>query len=89
MRRIAYHRSFLKHFKSRISPKPALQKRFYERLALFMGDPTNPTLEDHPLKGDRAEYRSFSVAGDVRITYKIESEVIRLYDIGSHNQVYR
>lgn len=82
------HKNFRKHFKSRILQNKKLVARFQERLEQFIENPQNPILKDHQLTGDMKEYRAFSVAGDVRVCYKIYGITIELYDIGSHNQVY-
>jgi addiction module RelE/StbE family toxin len=86
--RVEYHRQFVKHFNKRVAPHPKLVAKFEERLRLKVSNPTNPVLKDHQLIGKKSEYRAFSVTGDVRVVYKIEGEVVRLYDIGTHNQVY-
>lgn len=86
--KIDRHGQFVKHFKKRILPHPKLVIRFEKRLRLFFADPTNPLLKDHLLKGNKKNYRSFSIAGDIRVVYKIKGKTIQLYDIGSHNQVY-
>ena len=85
---IAYHQQFAKHFKRRILPQPKLVAKFKQRLKLLLTDPKNPLLADHPLKGKKKEYRSFSVTGDIRVVYKIKNDTLQLYDIGTHNQVY-
>ena len=86
--KLRYHKNFLKSFKLRIEPKVALSKRLSSRLKLFMEDSTDPILKDHRLRGEKSEYRSFSVTGDIRVVYKIVKDEIWLYDVGSHNQVY-
>jgi len=86
--KIEYHRQFLKHFKKRIAPHSQLVSKFEERLRLKMTDPKNPVLHDHQLLGSKSEYRSFSVTGDTRVVYRVEGDVLRLYDIGTHAQVY-
>lgn len=86
--KIARHSQFKKHFKKRILPYPKLVTRFRQRLRLFIDDPANPFLKDHSLKGEKKDYRSFSVAGNIRVVYKIKGKVLQLYDIGTHNQVY-
>ncbi|MCJ7739703.1 type II toxin-antitoxin system YafQ family toxin [Candidatus Microgenomates bacterium] len=87
--KIYYHRRFLKHYKKRIFPSSSLSKRFSERLSLFMVDSDNEILKDHPLTGDLEDYRAFSITGDIRAVYYIENNEIHLYDIGTHNQVYK
>lgn len=85
---VARHRIFLKNFKKRIIPYSNLVLKFEERLSLFLADPGSPVLKDHALVGEKSGYRAFSVTGDIRVVYKIEGDTLRLYDIGSHNQVY-
>lgn len=85
---INYHKNFIKYFKLRIEPNPALAKRFRERLNLFAQDRNNLTLKDHPLIGNKSGYRAFSITGDMRVVYKQFNEEVLLYDVGTHNQVY-
>lgn len=82
------HRLFLKNYRNRIIPYPTIDRRFEERLRLLLQDPKNPILKDHGLTGKKRTFRAFSITGDIRVIYRIEGEVIRLYDIGNHNQVY-
>jgi len=86
--RIEYHRRFKKNFQKRVAENYALSQKFEERLRLLLADRTNQVLYNHRLKGKRNEYWSFAITGDIRVIYKIEGGVLRLYDIGSHNQVY-
>jgi addiction module RelE/StbE family toxin len=86
--KIKYHRNFSKNFKKRISHNPKLVTQFQNQLNRFIQNPNNPILRDHKLVGKKAEFRAFSVSGDIRVVYKIIGDEIRLYDIGSHNQVY-
>ncbi len=86
---IVFHRQFLKYYKKRIKPHPKLVSKYSERLHLWEKDRTIPSLKDHQLKGNKAGYRSFWVAGDVRVVYKmVQPDTAEFYDIGSHNQVY-
>ena len=86
--RIARHKHFRKNFQKRILPYPSLVAKFEERLKLFLSDSLSPLLNDNQLTGDKRDYRPFSVTGNIRVVYKIEGDLLRLYDIGSHNQVY-
>lgn len=86
---IELHPHFKKSYKKRIASNPKFVKKTAERLKTFQEDSTNPTLKDHQLAGDKRNYRSFSIAGDIRIVYmKVNDEKVILLDIGSHNQVY-
>ncbi|MBI3577111.1 type II toxin-antitoxin system mRNA interferase toxin, RelE/StbE family [Candidatus Gottesmanbacteria bacterium] len=79
---------FQKHYKKRISRYPKLKKQFSERLSLFVKDPKHPLLYDHSLSGSKKSFRAFSMTGDIRVVYRIEGDIVRLYDVGTHNQVY-
>lgn len=85
---IKYHRRFLKNYRNRIAPDKKLANRFRQRLELRLKDPANAVIKDHRLTGKLKQYRSFSVTGDIRAVYQIEDDTLKLYDIGSHNQVY-
>lgn len=63
------HRIFDKHYEKRILTDPQLDAKFQERLKLFINDPKNPILNDHPLTGKKKEFRSFSVTGNTRVIY--------------------
>ena len=85
---ISYHKTFRKHFQKRINPHKSLVKKFEKRLNLFIKTPDDSQLQDHQLKGRKNRYRSFSITGDIRVVYKVEDRIIKLYDIGTHNQIY-
>ncbi len=82
------HKDFRKHFKTRILSNKSLVQKFNNRLSMFLENPQNPVLKDHQLTGGKKEFRSFWIAGDVRVLYKVDGDRIVLFDIGSHNQVY-
>jgi len=84
-----FHKKFKKNYKKRISPNPLLDKRFEERFNLFLKDPSNPILKDHPLTGKLKGLRAFWITGDIRVVYYIRYEIAYFVDIGTHNQVYR
>ncbi len=86
---IKYSKRFFKNFKSRIASSKALNKKAQERITLFANNPHSPLLKDHSLKGNKTGLRSFSITGDIRIIYQLESETIYFLDIGTHNQVYK
>jgi len=86
--KIEYHHQFLKHFRKRILPYSQLKKKFEERLRLRLEYPQSIILKDHRLLGRKSEYRAFSITGDMRVVYKIVGNVFRLYDVGTHSQVY-
>ncbi|MEK7561637.1 MAG: type II toxin-antitoxin system mRNA interferase toxin, RelE/StbE family [Patescibacteria group bacterium] len=89
MRTIERHKHFEKNFHTRIASDPKLVKQFEERLLLFIEGVSNYPVYDHSLGGKLTGKRAFSIAGDVRVVYKIVDGVCIFVDIGSHNQVYK
>lgn len=87
--KIEYGRLFKKHFKKRVPKESALEKRYIQRVEMFVINRSNPVLKDHKLTGKLKDFRSFSIKGDFRVVYKQESEdVVTFTDIGTHPQVY-
>ena len=66
-----------------------IKTRALERLDLLLVDEFNPQLGNHKLVGILAPFRSIDVTGDWRILYcKMSDEIILLYAIGTHSQLY-
>jgi addiction module RelE/StbE family toxin len=82
--------TYTERFKKNFNKLPVeIQNRFSERLEIFIQNPDYPLLRVHPLKGNLAGLRAFSITGDYRAIYfKIHKEAIEFVDIGTHNQVY-
>ena len=57
-------------------------------LRRFATDPRDPFLRTHKLKGELAEYWSFSVDEDLRVLFRWEGDVAFLVALGSHDEVY-
>lgn len=83
---IRLHKSFEKQFKKF---KPGVQKKTKERLGLFIDDPFNPLLDNHPLKGKYLDYRSINITGDIRAIFKLigDGECI-FVAIDTHSNLY-
>ena len=88
MREVQFHKRFWKRYaKLRAGEK----KRCKERLKLFCADPAHPMLEDHPLTGRLAGYRSINIGGDLRAQYEfLDTERTRVYFVrlGTHSELY-
>lgn len=84
--KVEYSSVFLKHFKKRLSS--SAKDKFYQRLYLFEENPKDPVLRDHKLMGEKANLRSFSVTGDIRVIYSIKGDTMYFVEIGTHNQIY-
>lgn len=86
MLKALYHKDFKKEFKKLSKNK---KERFAERFLIFLKNPTELILRDHPLVGDLYGKRAFSVTGDIRVIYQfLNKETVFLLRIGTHNQVY-
>lgn len=84
---ILFHRNFEKQYK-KLHNK--LQERVKERLALFLMDEFDPLLNNHPLQGRYAGYRSINIAGDIRALYKFYKPTIRIFiAIDTHGNLYK
>lgn len=88
MKPIRRHKTFEKHFLSRIAPNEKLVKQFEQRLGLFMQNVRDYPVDDHALIGNMKGLRAFSAGGDIRVVYRDVDEYYEFLDIGSHNQVY-
>jgi len=85
---ILYHRKFVKNYRKRIAPNQNLTNEFERRLKLFIENPHHPLLKNHKLTGKKSQYRAFWLTGDFRVVYEKIGSDVRLYDVGTHNQVY-
>ncbi|MBU1703450.1 type II toxin-antitoxin system mRNA interferase toxin, RelE/StbE family [Patescibacteria group bacterium] len=66
-----------------------IQEQFGVRIDLFIEDSSHPSLKVHPLKGNLAGLRAFSVSGDCRVIYRLlDRDSIELISIGTHSQIY-
>ena len=84
--KVRFHRNFEKLF-AKVPAK--VQKRFGERLAVFLADPFDESLRNHPLTGEWAGFRSINVTGDYRAIYKAVDESTVLFEaIGTHSKLY-
>ena len=87
--KIRYTKHFQKNFIKRIPAESSLDKRYLERVTLFLQNRNDPVLKNHKLSGKLTGYFAFSITGDIRVLYYFNSDdEITFIDIGSHNQVY-
>ncbi|MFA5020791.1 MAG: type II toxin-antitoxin system mRNA interferase toxin, RelE/StbE family [Patescibacteria group bacterium] len=82
---IRFAKQFKKHYQK--SP-PAIRQAFDGRLELFMADPNNFSLKNHPLKGDLFGKFTINVTGDWRAVYTVADGVIIFVALGTHSQLY-
>ena len=68
---------------------PKFQAQFDSRLRIFVDDPADSRLRNHPLKGALVGYWSIDINGDMRALYRREGEEIIIFGfIGTHSQLY-
>ena len=86
MIKVQEHRLF-KRYIYKLSAKQRIL--FVQRLEILCNNPKHPLLNIYRLKGELRDFYSFSLVGDLRVRFKwIDKNIIRLYKIGTHNQVY-
>jgi len=85
--KIRFHQNFDKQYKKLRS---AEKKKTLERLRVFLENPFDPLLDNHPLRGKYADYRSISITGDLRALYKFlgDNECIFVI-VDSHSNLYK
>jgi len=85
---VFYHRRFRKQY-CKLPIKN--RKKVKATIKAFQRNPHNPTLRNHPLKGNHYGERAISVTGDTRIVFIKERNYQRvtLLRVGSHAQVYK
>lgn len=63
--------------------------RFKSKIELFISNPFDKQLRNHPLKGKYLGYRSINITGDLRALYRIEGNTVTIFAfIGTHSQLY-
>lgn len=87
---VAFSSGFKRAYKKVIKKNPESEKRFWERLGLFINDPYNRALKTHKLSGNLSDLWSFSVEYDVRVIFYFleDDEKAVFVDIGRHDDVY-
>ncbi len=92
MKRIFATPRYKREYKSFVRRFPFLRNRIQETLKLLESDVHSPSLKTHKLEGKLLGFESCSCGYDCRIVFSIEpadgEEIIVLYSIGTHDQVY-
>lgn len=81
---------FHNHFKKAYSKLPEkIKKSVGSKLVLFSKDPSEASLNNHPLLGKYNRYRSINITGDYHAIYRYlnEDEVI-FVKLGTHSELY-
>ena len=56
---------------------------------LLNQEPLDPQYNDHPLKGDYAEYRDCHICADLVLVYKVQNDTLYLSRIGRHRDIFK
>lgn len=82
---------FTKSFKKRFAKLPEkIQKKFEIRVEVFLKNPFDRTLENHPLTGNLLGFRSFSITGNYRVKFIVlDIESVKFVDIDTHPHIYK
>ena len=81
---------FHRHFDKQYAKLPkSVQRRFEERLAVFVRAPFDPLLNNHALLGRFVGYRSIGITGNIRAIYKsLDEDTVEFALIGTHHELY-
>lgn len=70
-----------------------IKEAFNRRLELFLQNPLNPILNNHPLIGRLTGFRSINITGDWRVLYSEYYDIKEIHIIfealGTHSQLYK
>jgi len=83
--KISYSKNFIKQSK-KLDQK--IKRKLVTRIELFVENPLDIELNNHPLKGRYKKYRSINVTGDYRALYISQEDMIIFDVIGTHSQLY-
>ena len=86
---VKYTDSFLKQLKK---TNVRIRKAFKQRLLLFVENPNDLELNNHPLREPYLGYRSIDITADYRAIYKeiVQEDDTYIYftSFGTHTQLY-
>ena len=86
---ISLSTSFQRALKRKVRNNPSLEKRFWERVAIFKDNPYDSRLKTHRLSGAMQDWWSFSIEYDLRVVFSfVEPGRALFVDIGTHEEVY-
>lgn len=86
---VAFSSSFRRTFKKIIKNNKSIEKRFWEKVNLFIQNPYHSQLRTHKLTGRLNELWSFTIEYDCRVLfYFSNAKKVVFIDIGTHEEVY-
>ena len=67
-----------------------IKEKAIARLELFIQDPFEAVLNNHPLNGRFSGYRSINITADIRAVYKTAGkDLVYFIAIGSHSELFK
>lgn len=84
---VRFHKHLKKQYKKL---KKSYQKKFDEKLSLFIQSPFSPLLNNHALHGAHKDCRSIDITGDIRAVYYLFDQSIAYFiTVGRHRDLYK
>jgi addiction module RelE/StbE family toxin len=86
--KIIYRKRFDKQYR-KLSPK--LKHAVADVIEIFIDDPSDVRIDNHPLKGKMKGKPAIAVMFDLRIVFEQHDNyaIVVMLEVGTHNQVYR
>ncbi len=85
---LLYDQKFLKHL-VKFKNQQKTNTKIIKQLKLLQQSPNHPSLRLHKLSGKNQKYYSISVDRSIRIICTLEKDGWYVFDIGTHDQVYK
>ncbi len=88
MKQLLTTRTFLKHYKKRVSPQDDV---IFKKLvnSLLKEEKLPSKFKDHKLSGNLKKYRECHIKNDLLLIYQLHEDTLTLVDIGSHSQLFK
>ncbi|MDP3900549.1 MAG: type II toxin-antitoxin system RelE/ParE family toxin [bacterium] len=83
---VKFHKIFKKKFKKL---PPWAQKKFYERLEVFLRNDHDAVLRNHSVDKAYPNCRSINISGDYRAIYYHNGDEVIFIIIGTHAELYK
>jgi addiction module RelE/StbE family toxin len=89
MTAVSFSSSFKRAYKNRVKGRKELEKRFWEKVEVFIENPFDKSLKTHKLSGRLKDLWSFKISYDMRVVfYFAEKDNVVFVDMGKHEEVY-
>ncbi len=90
IKRVIYSNNFKKSYRKVILKNRKFKDSFDKKWNIFINNPEYPSLKNHDLKGNLKGLKSISIKYNMRLIYKeVSKDIIIVYDIGTHDEVYK